>query len=85
MSNAGKPHKMLTFLAGHPIHHGTEGADRGPGLGVSAAQAELNEIYKATPPGTAGYKEAAVQKRVHQLMERIHGTGSIVGTDGRTA
>jgi hypothetical protein len=80
-----KQHDMLTFLAGHPIHHGAGGVKHSTGLGVSSAQAELNEIYKATPPGTAGYKTAAVQERVQQLMNKIHGTGSIVGQGGRTA
>ena len=79
---SGKPNGMLTMLAGHPIHHGT-----GPGapLPPSAAQRELDKIYADTPPGTAGYKAKAVQQRVQQLTERIHGTGSIVGTNGRTA
>jgi hypothetical protein len=78
---SGGYNRMLSSLAGHPVYHGTGLA---AGLGVSPAQAELNEIYKTTPPGTAGYKTAAVQKRVQQLQERIHGTGSIVGNNGRT-
>ena len=76
--------RMLSSLAGHPVYHGT-GVGKGSTLNVSPAQAELNQIYADTPPGTAGYKTAAVQKRVQQLQERIHGTGSIVGNNGRTA
>jgi hypothetical protein len=53
--------------------------------GQSAAQAELNKIYKETPPGSEGYRANAVQNRVRQLNEAIHGTGNIVGTGGRTA
>jgi hypothetical protein len=51
----------------------------------SAAQAELNKIYKETPPGSAGYKTKAVQDRVRQLNESIHGDGPAVGQGGRTA
>jgi hypothetical protein len=53
--------------------------------GQSAAQTELNEIYKKNPPGTEGYKAKAVQARVQQLQESIHGTGNIIGQGGRTA
>lgn len=77
--------RMLSSLAGHPVYHGTGVGNGSTGLSVSPAQAELNQIYADTPPGTAGYKTAAVQKRVQLLQERIHGTGSIVGNNGRTA
>ena len=53
--------------------------------GQSAAQAELNKIFKDTPPGSEGYRTSAVQNRVRQLSERIAGGGSIVGSGGRTA
>jgi hypothetical protein len=53
--------------------------------GQSAAQTELNKIFKETPPGTEGYRDKAVQNRVRQLNEMIHGTEPIVGTGGRTA
>lgn len=79
-----EPNGMLSFLAGHPMHHGSGGAKPATGPRVSQAQAEINEIYKAYPPGSAGYRTAAVQKRIQHLMERIHGTGVIVGTGGRT-
>ena len=74
--------RMLSSLAGHPVHDGT-----GPGtpLRPTAAQAELNALYEQTPPGSQGYRTAAVQRRVQQLQEGIHGTGSIVGNNGRTA
>jgi hypothetical protein len=52
--------------------------------GQSAAQAELNRIYKETPPGTEGYKAKAVQDRVQRLNEMVHGTGPAVGMGGRT-
>ena len=47
--------RMLSSLAGHPVYHGTGVAKGSPGLSVSRAQAELNQIYKDTPrepPGT---------------------------------
>lgn len=47
-------------------------------------QAELNQIYAATPPGTAGYAKPEVQKRVTEIMESLHGTGNIVGVGGRS-
>ena len=56
-----------------------------PRSGSKSAQTELNKIYAETPPGSAGYRTNAVQNRVRQLNEAIHGTGNIVGTGGRTA
>lgn len=53
--------------------------------GQSAAQAEMNKIYKETPPGTEGYKAKAVQDRIWQLAEIIGGGDNIVGQGGRTA
>jgi hypothetical protein len=50
----------------------------------SAAQRELDKIYKETPPGTEGYKAKAVQDRVWQLSEIVGGDGDIVGRGGRT-
>jgi uncharacterized protein YukE len=49
----------------------------------SAAQRELDKIYKETPPGSPGYREKAVQDRVMQLNEMIHGTEPAVGQGGR--
>lgn len=51
--------------------------------GNSAAQRELNQIFKKTPPGSEGYRERAVQDRVRQLNEMIHGTAPAVGMGGR--
>lgn len=53
--------------------------------GNSAAQRELDSIYKKTPPGTEGYRDRAVQSRIQQLQEMIHGTGPAIGLGGRTA
>ena len=53
--------------------------------GQSAAQAELNRIYKETPVGTEGYKAKAVQDRIWQLAEIVGGGDWIVGQGGRTA
>jgi hypothetical protein len=53
--------------------------------GQSAAQAEMNKIYKDNPPGTEKYKDPAVQRRIAQLAEIMSGGGSIVGSGGRTA
>ncbi|MCK1402770.1 hypothetical protein IVB45_23015 [Bradyrhizobium sp. 4] len=53
--------------------------------GNSAAQRELDSIYKKTPPGTEGYRDRAVQSRIQQLQEMIHGTGPAIGHGGRTA
>lgn len=52
--------------------------------GGSAAQRELDSIFKKTPPGSDGYRDRAVQTRVQQLQEMIHGTGPAVGMGGRT-
>ncbi|MET4425853.1 hypothetical protein [Bradyrhizobium sp. RT3a] len=52
--------------------------------GNSAAQRELDAIYKKTPPGSEGYRARDVQARVQQLNEMIHGTGPAVGLGGRT-
>ena len=56
-----------------------------PRSGSKSAQTELNKIFEDTPPGSAGYRTNAVQNRVRQLNEAIHGNGNIVGTGGRTA
>jgi hypothetical protein len=53
--------------------------------GQSAAQAEMNKIYKDNPPGSEKYKNPAIQKRIGQLAEIISGGGSIVGVGGRNA
>ena len=53
--------------------------------GNSAAQRELDSIYKKTPPGSEGYRDRAVQSRVQQLQEMIHGAGPVIGQGGRTA
>jgi hypothetical protein len=41
--------------------------------GNSAAQRELNRIFEETPPGSPGYAKPAVQQRIWQLQELIHG------------
>jgi hypothetical protein len=81
MSKTGR---MMTFLAGHPLHQGTGGGEP-TRRKVNPAQAELDEIFKATPPGSAGYRTSAVQNRVRQLNEFIHGNEPAIGTGGRTA
>jgi hypothetical protein len=48
-------------------------------------QSELNDIYAKTPVGTTGYAAPAVQKRVSEIMEALHGNGGIVGVSGRSA
>jgi len=58
-------------------------AFRGNGSKASL-QSELDKIMAATPPGTAAYAKPAVQKRVTEIMETLHGTGNIVGQGGRT-
>jgi hypothetical protein len=59
---------------------GAVGADQRQSL-----QAELNTIMTATPPGTAGYAKADVQKRVFEINEALHGNEGIVGMAGRSA
>jgi hypothetical protein len=51
--------------------------------GKSAAQVELDRIYKETPPGSEGYRTKSVQDRVTRLNEMIHGTEPAVGLGGR--
>ncbi|MGY4333055.1 hypothetical protein ACVWWG_007472 [Bradyrhizobium sp. LB7.2] len=53
--------------------------------GGSAAQRELNKIFEETPPGSPGYAKRAVQDRIWQLQEMIHGTEPAIGQGGRTA
>ncbi len=52
--------------------------------GKSAAQVELDAIYKRTPPGSPGYREKSVQDRIRRLTETLAGPGSAVGHGGRT-
>lgn len=59
---------------------GAVGADQRQSL-----QSELNEIYAKTPVGTEGYRAPAVQKRISEIMETLHGNGGIVGQAGRSA
>jgi hypothetical protein len=39
-------------------------------------QSELNEIYSKTPPGTEGYRNPSVQKRITEINEALHGTAA---------
>lgn len=48
-------------------------------------QSELNEIMSKNPPGSTGYREAAVQKRIGEINEALYGNGGIVGVAGRSA
>ena len=61
---SGGYNRMLSSLAGHPVYDSDGLAEPATGLRVSPAQAELNQIYADTPPGTAGYKTKAVQERM---------------------
>ena len=68
--------KMLTFLAGHPIH------DRGGT--TKELNAELAQLRKDNPVGTEKYKQPAVQKRIMEINEQLY-PGGAVGQGGRTA
>ncbi|MFK4647216.1 hypothetical protein ABIF96_005790 [Bradyrhizobium ottawaense] len=59
---------------------GAVGADQ-----RSSLQSELNEIMTKNPPGSVGYRDAAVQKRIGEINEALHGNGGIVGVAGRSA
>jgi hypothetical protein len=59
---------------------GAVGADQRQSL-----QSELNEIMTKNPPGSTGYRDAAVQKRIGEINEALHGNGGIVGVAGRSA
>jgi hypothetical protein len=59
---------------------GAVGADQRTSL-----QSELNEIMTKNPPGSTGYRDAAVQKRIGEINEALHGNGGIVGVAGRSA
>jgi hypothetical protein len=82
---SGGYNRMLSMLAGHPVHHSDGTGPSRPTPGMSRAQAELDQIYKDNPPGSEGYKAASVQKRITELTERLHGGESVVGTNGRTS
>jgi hypothetical protein len=55
---------------------------RGNGSKASL-QAEKAQILKDSPPGSAKYREPAVQKRIMEINERLY-PGDIVGQGGRT-
>jgi hypothetical protein len=57
-------------------------AFRGNGSKASL-QAEKARILKDSPPGSAKYREPAVQKRIMEINERLY-PGDIVGQGGRT-
>jgi hypothetical protein len=57
-------------------------AFRGNGSRASL-QAEKAKILKDSPPGSAKYKDPAVQKRIKQINETLF-PGDIVGQNGRT-
>jgi hypothetical protein len=59
---------------------GAVGADQRQSL-----QAELNEIHAKNPPGSEGYRAPAIQKRVSEIMESLHGNQGVVGAGGRSA
>jgi hypothetical protein len=59
---------------------GAVGADQ-----RSSLQSELNEIMTKNPPGSTGYRDAEVQKRIGEINEALHGNGGIVGVAGRSA
>ena len=68
--------------AGPPTARGTSfGANRGS----EETQNELNELYAANPPGSPSYKNVHVQSRIQQLTRILAGSGSAIGTNGRTS
>ena len=73
--------RMLSSLAGHPVHDGTGLA---VGLRGNSAKAELAQIRRDNPVGSAGYRRPEVQKRIMEINEQLF-PGKIVGTGGRTA
>jgi hypothetical protein len=59
---------------------GAVGTDQRQGL-----EAELQQIMRDNPPGTDRYRQPAIQTRLRQINEQLHGRTPVVGTAGRTA
>jgi hypothetical protein len=68
-----KQNNMLTFLAGHPIHH--------RGGTTKELNDELAQLRRDNPVGTPKYAQPAVQKRIMEINEFLHGNGQ----GGRTS
>lgn len=49
----------------------------------STIQGEIDQLMRDNPPGSPKYSDPKVQKRIRELSEQLHGTGSIVGSAGR--
>ena len=54
------------------------------GEGSQTLVAEKEKLMRDNPPGTDKYKSAAVQKRLAEINEALHGAEPIVGAAGRT-
>ena len=48
-------------------------------------QERIDALYKKAPPGSAEYKDPAVQKEIQDLFTQLHGNTAIVGREGRAA
>lgn len=74
---------MMKFLAA--IGRKSDESDlflRGNETERQTAQQDLAELQKKHPPGSPGYTDQAVQKRVRELFEITHGTKPVVGARG---
>ena len=56
----------------------------GPSFSASA-KTEINQIMKDNPPGSQGYKNPAVQRRLQELHRATAGDQPMIGQGGRTA
>ncbi len=74
-------HPVMVRMLGNIGNRMGEGEFIGP-VGSdqrTSLQTELSQIMRDAPPGSAGYRDAAVQKRVFEINEALHGSGNAVG------
>lgn len=52
---------------------------------TQSVEQELDGIMTKNPPGTPGYNDPAIQRRVAELNAQLYGDSPIVGSSGRSA
>ena len=77
IADRSRPSPAVAPPRGTPSFGGNRGSEE--------TQNELNELYRANPPGSPSYKNVHVQNRIRHLNEILAGSGSPVGIGGRTA
>jgi hypothetical protein len=81
--NNNGPAPMPTFIPSSPSSTRSGASGNSNNNGSLETQGELNRLLASNPPGSQGYKTNA--PRIQQLYRTLAGSGSIVGTGGRTS